>query len=70
MATRFRIKYVTRTSNESYQVLIIVKSIALDPDKTERLFEQFKLRQQKLEKKTKVLQRKTVPEISLVCIVG
>jgi hypothetical protein len=70
MATPFHIKYVTRTmgANEGQKALIIVKLIALNLNERERLFEQFKLRQENLEKKSKFLPQKPVPIVRLVCL--
>jgi hypothetical protein len=70
MALPFRIQYVTRSPGSSLadQPLIIVKLIALDSQETVRLFEKFKLRQQKLEKKLKASERKTVSIVRFVLI--
>ena len=68
MATPFRIQYITRTqgNNGSQEELVIIKLIALNKNERERLFEQFKRRQENLKKKSKVTPRIMTPRIRLV----
>ena len=68
MATPFRIQYITRTqgNNGRLEELVIIKLIALNTNERERLFQQFKRRQENSKKNSKVTPRIIPRRIRLV----